>query len=145
MEHLSIQIVFISLSLGGDYGVMVCLYLWACVAALSPVTVLFRGHMAASQHPTPVIHLSLALSLSIPALPRRDSVTQCPAVECSGVVGDICSSPAKSPHHMVLFMRSLFHIPAMRKEKKAQKHTNSVQMTTEEIQLQETHSPPTLP
>lgn len=30
-------------------------------------------------------------------------------------------------------------------EKRAQEHTNSIQMTTEEIQLQETHSPPTRP
>lgn len=42
-------------------------------------------------------------------------------------------------------MHSPFHIPAMWREKKAQKHTNCVQMTTEEMQLQETHSPPTLP
>lgn len=38
-------------------------------------------------------------------------------MEQSGVVGHICSSPpAKSPHHMVLFMHSLFHIPAMWKK-----------------------------
>ncbi len=68
----------------------------------------------------------------------------CYTMSSCGVVGDICSSPpAKSPHHMVLFTCSLFHIPAM--WKKALKHTNSIQMTTEEIQLQETHSPPTLP
>lgn len=41
----------------------------------------------------------------------------------SGVVGDICSSPpAKSPHHMVLFMRSLFNNPANVKKKKRNKN-----------------------
>lgn len=67
--------------------------------------------MAALQHPTQS-SISLPL-LHCPAM----AVTQCPAVERSGVVGDICSSPpAKSPHHMVLFMHSLFHIPAMWKK-----------------------------
>lgn len=52
MEHLSIQRVLFSCLLG-DYGVMVCLYLWACVVALlSPVIVLFRSHIAALQHIT---------------------------------------------------------------------------------------------
>ena len=52
VEHLSIQIVLFSCPLG-DYGVMVCLYLWACaVALLSPVIVLFRSHIAALQHIT---------------------------------------------------------------------------------------------
>lgn len=124
----------------GGYGVMVCMYLWARVAALSPVIVLFRSHMAASQHPTPS-------SISLRALPCLTVALLHNVQLWCGVVGDICSSPpAKSPHHMVLFTRSLFHIPAMwRKKKKALKHTNSIQMTTEEIQLQETHSPPTLP
>lgn len=45
---------------------MVCLYLWGCVAALSPVIVLFRSHMAALQHPT-------QSSISLPLL-------RCPAV-----------------------------------------------------------------
>ncbi len=117
---------------------MVCLYLWASVAALSPVIVLLRSHKAALQ-------LQPSLCDSCADSPRLCYTMSSCGAERSGVVGDICSSPpAKSPHHMALFMRSLFHIPAMWK-KKAQKHTNSVQMTTEEIQLQETHSPPTLP
>ena len=140
MEQPSIQIVLFSCPLG-DYGVMVCLYLWACVATLSPVIVLFRSHMAASRDPTQSSISQRVLRCLAMAL-----VTQCPAVEQCGVVGDICSSPpAKSPHHMVLFMRSLFISRQCERKKKAQKHTDSVQMTTEEIQLQETHSPPTLP
>lgn len=108
----------IFLSLRGDYGVMVCLYLWACVAALSPVIVLFRSHMAASQHPTQSF-----ISLRVLLCNCCGSVTQCPAVERSSMVGDICSPPpAKSPHHMVLFMRSPSHIPAMWGEKRPETH-----------------------
>lgn len=61
------------------------------------------------------------------------AVTQCPAVEHSSVLGDICASPpAKSPHHMVLFTHSCFQYPSdvnKRKKKTQGEHTNSVQMT----------------
>lgn len=134
----SIQIVLFFLSLEGLWRNGVSVFVGLYGSAFSCHCVIQEPH-ASFATSNPVIHLP-----ATPALPRRGSVTQCPAVERSGVVGDICSSPpAKSPHHMVLFMHSLFHIPAM--WKKAQKHTKSVQMTTEEIQLQETHSPPTLP
>lgn len=74
-----------------------------------------------------------------PVLPLHGSVTQCPAVERRG--GDICSSPpAKSPHNMVLFMCIFFQYPH-----NVEKKRKFVWITTKEIQLQETYSPPKLP
>lgn len=122
---------------------MLCLYLWACVAALSPVIVLFRSHMAALQHPT-------QSSISLPLL-RCLAVALLHNVQLwSGVVWWETSAPLLLQNPLITWFClcvALFHIPAMwrEREKKEQKHTNSVQMTTEEIQLQETHSPPTLP
>lgn len=60
---------------------------------------------------------SLSLCEYWAVLLRRGGVIQCPAADRCGVVGDICSSTAKSPHHMVLFMHNLLHIPAMWKKK----------------------------
>lgn len=59
---------------------------------------------------------SLSLCEYRAVLLRRGGVIQCPAADRCGVVGDICSSTAKSPHHMVLFMHNLLHIPAMWKK-----------------------------
>lgn len=93
----------------GDYGVIVCLYLWACVAVLSLVIVLFRSHMAALQHPA-----QSSISLLCLAVAVLHNVQLRSGVVWSGVVGGICSSPpAKSPHHMALFMYNLFHIPTI--------------------------------
>lgn len=62
VEHTAFRIVLFSCP-SGDYWVMMSLYLWACVVVLSPVIVLVRSHMAASQHPT-------QLTMSVPLLRR---------------------------------------------------------------------------
>lgn len=100
---------------------MVCLYLQAYVAVLSPVTVLFRSHMFASQHPIQSsVCLPLLRCLAVALLHNVQLWSG--AVRC-GVVGDICSSPpAKSPHHMVLFMRSLFQYPSNLKKRGTETH-----------------------
>lgn len=134
MEHLSIRIVLFSSSLG-DCGIMVCLDLWGCVAAF----VLFRSHMAASQQQTQS------------SIPLR--VLSCLAVALLynvqlriGVVWWETSAPLLLQNPLITwFCLCVAFFISRQCEKKAQKHTNSVQMTTEEIQLQETHSPPTLP
>lgn len=79
------------------------LYLWAHVVACE----LFRSSFARTNS---AIHLSSELLCN-------GAVAQCPAADRCGavwccVVGDICSTPpAKSPHHMVLFMHMPFSYP----------------------------------
>lgn len=100
--------------------------------------------------PPPIISLALLVSSEAAALLYNDQLRIGAVWRCAA--GDICSSPpAKSPHRMVLFMRRLFHIErrwrrgAVGGVGVAHKHTKSVQMTTAEMQLQETHSPPARP
>lgn len=139
MEHPSIQRVLFSCLLG-DYGVMVCLYLWACVVALlSPVIVLFRSHIAALQHITQS-SISRRVSGASPWLCY--TMSSCG----SGAVWWETSAPLLLQNPLITwFCLCVAFFTSRQCEKRAQEHTNPVQMTTEEIQLQETHSPPTLP
>lgn len=67
-------------------------------------------------------------------------VTQCPAVEPGCAVEDICSSPpAITLHHMGLFMCRLFWTTGKKKSTNTPK-----EKSVQEIQLQETDSPPNL-
>lgn len=123
----------------GDCGVIVYLYLWVCVVVFSLVIVLFRSHMAALQHSTQSsISVPLLLCLAVALLHNVQL--------WSGVVWWKTSAPLLLQNPLITWFclcLAFFHIPAM--WKKVHKHTNSIQMTTEEIQLQETYSPPALP
>lgn len=136
MKHLSIQIVLFRCPLG-DYGVMVCLYLWACVVALSPVIVLFRSHMAVSQ-----LHPSLCDSCA-------DSPRLCYTMSSCGAGSGVewweTSAPLLLQNPLITWFCLCVAFFISRQCEKKPRNTQTLQMTTEEIQLQETHSPPTLP
>lgn len=68
------------------------------------------------------------------------------AVRCGAVGRHLLRRSCKIPSsHGFVYARPFSYPGNVQKKKRAQKHTNCVQMTTEEMQLQETHSPPTLP
>lgn len=91
---------------------------------------------------------SPCVSRSSPGPPDRRVVIQCPAADWCGAVGRhllLRSCKIPSSHGFVYARPFSYPGNVQHKKNRAQKHTNCVQITTEEMQLQETHSPPTLP
>ena len=96
-------------------------------------------HMAAFLAPIQPSYSSLHHSCSA-------SPWLCYTMSSCGAVWSETSAPLLLQNPLITwFCLCLAFFRSRQYEKKSQKHTNSVQMTTEEIQLQETHSPPTLP
>lgn len=120
--------------------------LWVCAVACA----LFRSRMSALQQQgdSAVVHFSLESRAA--GSRRRYTMSSCGSVRCGR---ETSAAPLLQNPLVTWFClcTALFisRQCAKRKKKKkknrAQKHTNCVQMTTEEMQLQETHSPPTLP
>lgn len=116
-----------------------CLWVYAVAFAL------FRSHMSASEGQDAVVVVVVVVVVRLS--PKSCyTMSSCRLVWCGAVGRHLLRRSCKiSSSHGFVYARPFSYPGNVQKKKRAQKHTNCVQMTTEEMQLQETHSPPTLP